>query len=107
MWRAYRSIYAGHVRPILSTSGFLCPGQVMLSVVLALVAAFATHVISIPASSRDCERMFSELGNLLEPPRRAVSPKLLAAIQCVRLWRKAGFGPGSKSVLTAFDRELN
>jgi hypothetical protein len=35
--------------------------------------------------------MFSELGDLLEPRRRAISPQLLAAIQCVRQWLKAGF----------------
>jgi hypothetical protein len=36
--------------------------------------------------------MFSELSNLLEPRRRAIQPQLLAAIQCVRRWRKAGLG---------------
>lgn len=34
--------------------------------------------------------MFSELGNLLEPRRRKISPRQLAAIQCVRRWRRAG-----------------
>jgi hypothetical protein len=36
--------------------------------------------------------MFSELGDLLEPRRRGLSARLLAAIQCVRRWRRAGFG---------------
>jgi hypothetical protein len=36
--------------------------------------------------------MFSELSNLLEPRRRAIQPQLLAAIQCVRRWRKSGVG---------------
>jgi hypothetical protein len=36
-------------------------------------------------------RMFSELGDLLEPRRRAISPELLAAIQCIRRWQKAGY----------------
>jgi hypothetical protein len=36
--------------------------------------------------------MLSELGDLLEPRRRAIQPQLLAAIQCVRKWRKDGFG---------------
>jgi hypothetical protein len=35
--------------------------------------------------------MFSGLGDLLEPRRRAISPQLLAAIQCVRRWLEAGF----------------
>jgi hypothetical protein len=58
------------------------------------LAQLAIDVISAPASSCDCERMFSELGDLLEPRRRAISPQLLAAIQCVRRWQKAGFGTG-------------
>lgn len=46
--------------------------------------------MTIPASSCDCERMFSELGDLLEPKRRAIGAQLLAAIQLVRSWVKAG-----------------
>jgi hypothetical protein len=48
--------------------------------------------MSIPALSCNCERMFSELSDLLEPRRRAISPELLAAIQFVRRWQKAGYG---------------
>ena len=51
----------------------------------------ALDVLSVPASSCDCERMFSELGDLLERKRRKISPQLLAAIQCIRSWLKAGF----------------
>jgi hypothetical protein len=36
--------------------------------------------------------LFSELGDLLEPRRRAIKPQLLAAIQCVRRWQKARLG---------------
>jgi hypothetical protein len=39
-----------------------------------------------------CERMFSELGDLLEPRRRILSLEMLAAIQCVRRWRRAHLG---------------
>jgi hypothetical protein len=35
--------------------------------------------------------MFSKLGDLLEPKRCGIGPQLLAAIQIVRAWRKAGF----------------
>jgi hypothetical protein len=35
------------------------------------LAVFAIDILTIPASSCDCERMFSELGDLLEPKRRA------------------------------------
>jgi len=54
------------------------------------LSKLALDVLSIPASSCECERMFSELGDLLDPRRRGIQPQLLAAIQCVRLWRKAG-----------------
>jgi hypothetical protein len=47
--------------------------------------------LTIPASSCDCERMFSELGDLLELKQRAVGLQLLAAIQLVRSWVRAGF----------------
>ncbi|KAI0569613.1 Dimer-Tnp-hAT domain-containing protein, partial [Pyrenophora tritici-repentis] len=55
------------------------------------LARLALDVMTIPASSSDCERMFSELGDLLEPKRRAIGSQLLAAIQLVRGWVGAGF----------------
>jgi hypothetical protein len=36
------------------------------------LSQLALDVLSIPASSCECERMFSELGDLLEPRRRAI-----------------------------------
>jgi hypothetical protein len=36
--------------------------------------------------------MFSKLGDLLKPRRRNLSPEILAAIQCVRRWRRAHLG---------------
>ncbi|KAI0568853.1 hypothetical protein Alg215_11963, partial [Pyrenophora tritici-repentis] len=39
-----------------------------------------------------------ELGDLLEPRRRSISPQLLAAIQCDRRWIRAGFGSGEVPV---------
>jgi hypothetical protein len=36
--------------------------------------------------------LFSKLSNLLKPRRRAIKPQLLAAIQCVRRWQRAGLG---------------
>ncbi|EUC27997.1 hypothetical protein COCCADRAFT_41406 [Bipolaris zeicola 26-R-13] len=47
------------------------------------LSRLALDVLSIPASSCECERMLSELGALLEPHRRGIQPQLLAAIQCV------------------------
>jgi hypothetical protein len=55
------------------------------------LSKFAINMLSIPGSSCECERMFSELGDLLEPRRRNISPQLLAAIQCNRRWIRAGF----------------
>ena len=54
------------------------------------LSKLALDVLSIPASSCECERLFSELGDLLEPRRRRLGPQLLAAIQCVRRWQRAG-----------------
>ena len=73
------------------------------------LSKLALDVLSIPASSCDCERMFSELGDLLEPRRRCIKPQLLAAIQCVRGWRKAGFsvdGEAPIGVITDDEMEL-
>ena len=50
---------------------------------------------------------FSELGDLLEPRRRGISPKLLAVIQCVRRWQRAGFRPKNGSPMTGTDAELH
>tara|TARA_R110002003_G_scaffold101_3_gene8099 strand:+ start:3303 stop:3617 length:315 start_codon:yes stop_codon:yes gene_type:complete len=55
------------------------------------LAQFAIDIMTIPALSCDCERLFSELGDLLEPKRRAISSKVLAALQLVRSWVRAGF----------------
>jgi hypothetical protein len=52
--------------------------------------------------------MFSELGDLLEPRRRAIQPQLLAAIQCVRRWRKAGLGDDEVAMkATISEAEMN
>jgi hypothetical protein len=56
------------------------------------LSKFALVVLSIPASSCECERLFSELGDLLEPRLRRLGPQLLAAIQCVRRWQRSGLG---------------
>jgi hypothetical protein len=56
------------------------------------LSKLALDVLSIPASSCECERLFSELGDMLEPRRQGLSPELLAGIQCARCWMKAGFG---------------
>ena len=56
------------------------------------LSKLALDVLSILASSCECERVFSELSDLLEPRRRGILPELLAAIQCNRRWRRASIG---------------
>ncbi|KAG9383025.1 Dimer-Tnp-hAT domain containing protein [Pyrenophora tritici-repentis] len=73
------------------------------------LSKLALDVLSIPALSCECERLFSELGDLLEPRRRAIKPQLLAAIQCVRRWQRAGLGDvevATKGVITDDEMEL-
>ena len=48
------------------------------------LAQLAIDTLTIPASSCDCERMFSELSDLLEPKRRKINSHLLAALQSIR-----------------------
>ena len=55
------------------------------------LARLAFDVLTIPASSCECERLFSELGDLLEPKRRKIGAQLLATLQCIRAWTRAGF----------------
>jgi hypothetical protein len=50
------------------------------------LSKLALDVLCIPASSCECERLFSELGDLLEPCCHAIKPQPLAAMQCVRRW---------------------
>jgi hypothetical protein len=50
--------------------------------------------------------MVSELSNLVEPRRQAIQPQLLAAIKCIRRWRKASLGDediAAKAALTDVD----
>ena len=70
------------------------------------MAQFAIDIMTIPASSSDCERLFSELGDLLEPKRRALGSELLAALQLVRSWVRAGFEPTIYSEAKLSDKEL-
>jgi hypothetical protein len=51
----------------------------------------AIDILTIPASSCECERLFSELGDLLEPKRRKIGARLLAALQLIRSWVRRGF----------------
>ena len=54
--------------------------------------------MTIPASSSNCERLFSQLNDLLQLKRRKIGAQLLAALQCVRSWVEAGFMSGDDEV---------
>jgi hypothetical protein len=55
------------------------------------LSCFAIDILTIPASSCEYERLFSELGDLLEPKRRAIGSELLAAFQLIHSWTRAGY----------------
>jgi hypothetical protein len=64
--------------------------------------------MTIPASSADCERVFSGTGRVMEPQRRKIGSELLAALICTQRWIKAGFQPpNAKAAATYDDDELN
>lgn len=72
------------------------------------LSKLALDVLSIPASSCECERMFSKLGNLLEPRRWGIHPQLLAAIQCVQRWQRSGLGDNKVAMKSAIsDKEID
>lgn len=71
------------------------------------LAQFAIDILTIPALSSDCERLFSELGDLLEPKRRRIGSEQLAALQLVRSWVKAGFKtPYSSDEMELTDEQI-
>lgn len=61
-----------------------------------LLAQLALDIFSIPASSADCERTFSELGDLLGVKRLRMKADLLSALQSLRSWKRLGLKPSQK-----------
>jgi len=57
----------------------------------------ALDILTIPATSNNCERAFSEAGNLLEPRRLRLRPNIITALQCSRSYKKMGFKRSSIS----------
>lgn len=55
------------------------------------LSQMALDILTIPASSADCEVAFSELGDLLEPRRSRLHTDIIAALQCLRSWGREGF----------------
>jgi hypothetical protein len=54
------------------------------------LSKFAIDVLSIPASAANCERTFSELGDMLGTRRLRMKPELITALQCLKSWRRIG-----------------
>lgn len=54
------------------------------------VVQLALDIRTIPTSSCEYERLFSELGGLLNPRRDSVGPELMAVLQCIRPWIRGG-----------------
>jgi hypothetical protein len=72
------------------------------------LSRLAIDILTIPASSCECERMFSELGDLLAPRRRKIGSQLLAALQCIRTWMGFGFKlPNESARELLSDSDLN
>lgn len=67
------------------------------------LSQLALDVLTIPASSADCERVFSETGDIMEPQRRKLGSQLLAALICVQRWDSAGFKPPSAAAAAEYD----
>ena len=71
------------------------------------LSRLAIDILTIPASSCECERLFSELGDLLEPKRRKIGVKLLAALQLIRSWVRRGFTVDQEATNSYTDEEMD
>ena len=54
-----------------------------------VLSQFALDILSIPAST-DCERTFSELGDLLGVRSLRMHPDVLSFLQSLRSWKRVG-----------------
>jgi hypothetical protein len=54
------------------------------------LSRFAIDIFSIPAASADCERNFSEAGDLLSVRRLRMKVDLLSALQSLRSFKRIG-----------------
>jgi len=52
------------------------------------LSKFAIDILSIPASAANCERTFSELGDMLGTRRLNMKPEMINALQCLKGWRR-------------------
>jgi hypothetical protein len=71
------------------------------------LSCLAIDILTIPASSCECERLFSELSDLLEPKRRKIGAKLLAVLQLIRSWVRRGFTVDQEATNSYTDEEMD
>lgn len=62
----------------------------LLSQQYPMLSKFAIDVLEIPASAANCERTFSELGDMLRTRRMRMKIELITALQCLKSWRRIG-----------------
>jgi hypothetical protein len=67
------------------------------------LSKLAIDVMTIPAAAADCERTFSELGDLLGTRRLHMKPELLAALQSIKSWKAIGIKP---AVATSYNGSI-
>ncbi|KAG9387832.1 Dimer-Tnp-hAT domain containing protein [Pyrenophora tritici-repentis] len=70
------------------------PAQLLGS---SLLSKFAIDVLTIPAAAADCERTFSELGDMLGTRRLHMKPELISALQSLKSWKRLGIQPTTTS----------
>jgi hypothetical protein len=70
------------------------------------LSRLAIDILTILASSCECERLFSELGDLLEPRCRKIGAQLLAALQLIRSWARRGFTIPEEAAAVYTDKEM-
>jgi hypothetical protein len=71
------------------------------------LSRLAIDLLTIPASSCECKRLFSELRDLLEPCRCKIGAKLLAALQLTRSWVQQGFTLPNEAMQAYTDEEID
>jgi hypothetical protein len=71
------------------------------------ISRLAIDVLTIPASSSDCERVFAGTGDIIELRRRKIGAQLLVALVCLQRWTRAGFTtPSTTTAAKHTDEEL-
>lgn len=64
-----------------------------LEVRFPILAKLALDILSIPAMSAECERVFSSAKHLLSDSRNSLIPETIEALECQRNWILHEYGP--------------